>query len=82
MRQKQIDLKLPWFSPDLTTARVVEWLVKVGDQVEIDQDLLNLKIDGEDFVLPSPLDGIVLEILVEPEDLIEVDQVLATLELV
>jgi pyruvate/2-oxoglutarate dehydrogenase complex dihydrolipoamide acyltransferase (E2) component len=82
MRQKKIDVKFPWFSPEVTTARVIECLVKVGDRVEIDQDLLNLKIEGEDFILPSPLDGIVLEILVEPEDWVEVDQVLATLELV
>jgi pyruvate/2-oxoglutarate dehydrogenase complex dihydrolipoamide acyltransferase (E2) component len=74
---KQVDLKCPWLAAEETTAKVLRWLVVEGDQVEIDQDIMVMFLDSAEFVLPSPIDGRIKNILAEPGDLIEPDQVLA-----
>ena len=63
MRNKVIPLKVPWLSEDEVRVEVVSWLATAGDMVEIDQDLLELLVDGEQFILPSPVDGILLEVI-------------------
>jgi pyruvate/2-oxoglutarate dehydrogenase complex dihydrolipoamide acyltransferase (E2) component len=68
----------PLEEPDI---QVVEWLVAPGTLVEIDQDLVKLTVEGTDFVLPSPVDGVLTEILVEPQEVVATDQVLAIVDL-
>jgi pyruvate/2-oxoglutarate dehydrogenase complex dihydrolipoamide acyltransferase (E2) component len=74
---KQVDLKCQWLALEETTAKVLRWLVMEGDRVEIDQDIMAMFLNGAEFVLPSPVDGMIKSILAEPGDLIEPDQVLA-----
>ena len=81
MKSKFVEIKTPWISPDENVIEVHQWLVTEGDTIEIDQDILVLIVDGEEFNLPSPVDGKILEILVEPNDIITADQVLAIVEI-
>ena len=81
MKNKMIEIKTPWIAPEEPTIQVHQWLVAEGDAVEIDQDILALLVDGEAFILPSPVDGIVSQIMVETGDLIISDQVLAIVEI-
>ena len=78
---KQIDLKCPWLAAEEVTAKVIKWLVREGDWVEIDQDIMVMLLDNSEFLLPSPVDGVIKAILAEPGDPIEPDQVLAIIEL-
>ena len=80
MRNKVIPLKVPWLSENEVRVEVVSWLVAASDRVEIDQDLLELLVDGEQFILPSPLDGILLEVMVLPGDLLAPGEVVAEIE--
>lgn len=80
IRKRGIEIKMPLLGADEPVAEVVTWLVPVGTVVEIDQDLLELNLDGASFILPSPLDGILRTTLVEPGELVATDQVLAVIE--
>ena len=80
IRKRRIELKMPLLGPEESLIEVVEWLLPAGAAVEIDQDLLELTIDGTPFTFPSPLDGILISTDVEPGDAIETGQVLAVIE--
>lgn len=79
-RQPIIELKMPWLAPDVIKVTVSRWLVDVSHRVEIDQDIMELMVDGEFFLLPSPLDGIILSRAVSPGDYLAVGQVLAEVQ--
>jgi len=75
------ELKVPLLTGEESLFTVKKWLVAVGEQVEIDQDLVELNFNDESFVLPSPLDGKLITIEAETEETVEPGQVLATIEM-
>jgi pyruvate/2-oxoglutarate dehydrogenase complex dihydrolipoamide acyltransferase (E2) component len=68
MNSQYVEVKLPWFAPDDPSVEVVRWLVGKGQSIEIDQDILLLKVEGEEFILPAPVDGEISELCAEPGD--------------
>jgi pyruvate dehydrogenase E2 component (dihydrolipoamide acetyltransferase) len=80
-KPKTIELKVPLLTGDETLLTVGEWVVGVGDRVEIDQDLVKLTTENESFMLPSPIDGTLIAIEAESEDKVEPGQVLAIIEM-
>jgi pyruvate/2-oxoglutarate dehydrogenase complex dihydrolipoamide acyltransferase (E2) component len=81
VRKKAIEIKMPWMAPEDPAIEVAAWLVEAGAKIEIDQDLVRLWVDGEAFILPSPVDGILRELLVEPGETVGVGQAMAVVEL-
>ncbi|NLY74426.1 MAG: hypothetical protein GX075_03900 [Firmicutes bacterium] len=81
IKPRFVELKVPLLTGDETLMTVGEWLVTVGDPVEIDQDLVELIFDDETFRLPSPLDGVLVAIETETGLMVEPGQVLAILEM-
>ena len=79
-KSRRVELKMPWLDSEVATVVVSGWLAEEGQAVEIDQDLLELKVDGEIFLLPSPLDGVLVSREVEPGDYLEVGQILGMIE--
>jgi pyruvate/2-oxoglutarate dehydrogenase complex dihydrolipoamide acyltransferase (E2) component len=71
---------MPWMAPEDPVVEVDAWLVEPGAKIEIDQDLIRLWVDGEEFVLPSPVDGILRELRVDSGEIISSGQVLAVVE--
>ncbi len=55
---------------------VLEWRVAVGDQVAVDDPLVEISTDKVDADLPSPVAGTVAEILAEPDTTVAVGTVL------
>lgn len=78
---KQVNIKCPWLAAEEITARVVRWLVVKQERIEIDQDIMIMLLGDDEFVLPSPDDGRIKNILADPGDTIEPDQVLAIIEI-
>jgi dihydrolipoamide dehydrogenase len=69
--------------PDLgttTEVTVVEWLVKVGDPVEKDTPLVTLESDKASMDIPSPADGRVARIVVQPGAKVHAGMVILELE--
>ncbi|HSJ29303.1 MAG TPA: biotin/lipoyl-containing protein [Acidimicrobiia bacterium] len=58
-------MKLPDLGDSATAVVVVEWRVAVGDRVAADQTLLTVETDKVDTDVPSPVSGVVVELLVE-----------------
>ena len=58
---------------------VIELLVKVGDKVSIDQDILSVESMKMEMMVPSTASGVVKEIKVSAEEFIQEGQVLLVL---
>ena len=68
---------LPALGESVTEGTVTRWLKQVGDEVTADEGLLEISTDKVDTEIPSPVSGILEEILVNEDDTVEVGAVLA-----
>jgi len=72
-----IDVIMPKMGESITDGTILEWYKKVGDVIEKDETLLEIGTDKVDSEIPSPATGIISEILAEPNDVIDVGEVIA-----
>ena len=68
---------LPALGESVTEGTVTRWLKKVGDTVQADEGLLEISTDKVDTEIPSPISGVIEEILVQEDETVEVGAVLA-----
>ena len=68
---------LPALGESVTEGTVTRWLKKVGDTVEADEGLLEISTDKVDTEIPSPVGGVIEEILVQEDETVEVGAILA-----
>lgn len=73
-------VSLPELGENIDTAEVADILVKVGDQVEEDQPLLEVESDKASTEVPSTMAGKVAGVLVEKNDTVKVGQALVEIE--
>ena len=62
-----IDVVMPKMGESITEGTILEWYKKVGDSITQDET-------------PAPNEGIVIEILAQPNDVIDVGEVIARIE--
>jgi pyruvate dehydrogenase E2 component (dihydrolipoamide acetyltransferase) len=75
-----LDIKLTSFGASMEEAKLVQWLVSVGDKVTAGQAIAEVETDKALAELESPVDGIIESIEVENDtDGVEVGTVLARL---
>jgi 2-oxoisovalerate dehydrogenase E2 component (dihydrolipoyl transacylase) len=67
---------LPDAGEGLTEAEIVEWKVKPGDDVAVNQILVEIETAKSLVELPSPFAGTVTELLVEPGQTVDVGTVI------
>ena len=72
-----IDVITPAAGESVTEGTILEWRVKVGDFIKLDDTIVEISTDKVDVELPSPASGTVSEILVEEGDTVTVGQVIA-----
>ncbi len=75
--QQTIDVVTPAAGESVTEGTILEWHVKVGDQIKLDETIVEISTDKVDVELPSPASGTVTELLVEEGDTVTVGQVIA-----
>lgn len=68
---------LPALGESVTEGTVTRWLKKVGDSVAIDEPLVEVSTDKVDTEIPSPVAGVIEQILVQEDQTVEVGAVLA-----
>ncbi|PKH39536.1 2-oxoglutarate dehydrogenase E2 component [Nocardioides alpinus] len=68
---------LPALGESVTEGTVTRWLKKVGDEVAVDEPLLEVSTDKVDTEIPSPVAGTLLEIKAEEDETVEVGAELA-----
>ena len=70
---------LPALGESVTEGTVTRWLKQPGDQVAVDEPLLEVSTDKVDTEIPSPVAGTLLEIMVAQDETVEVGAELATI---
>src|SRR4030081_1545088 len=75
--QQTVDVVTPAAGESVTEGTILEWHVKVGDPIKLDDTIVEISTDKVDVELPSPASGAVSEILVEEGDTVTVGQVIA-----
>jgi 2-oxoglutarate dehydrogenase E2 component (dihydrolipoamide succinyltransferase) len=71
------EVNLPELGESVTEGTVTRWLKQVGDDVAVDEPLLEVSTDKVDTEIPSPIAGTLLEIKANEDDTVEVGAVLA-----
>jgi pyruvate dehydrogenase E2 component (dihydrolipoamide acetyltransferase) len=77
-----MEVRLPALAENVSSGVVVKLLVSEGDQVEMDQEILELETEKAVAVVPAPEAGKVVKIHVKEGDEIKVGQVILTLSTV
>ncbi len=75
--QQTVDVVTPAAGESVTEGTVLEWHVKVGDPIKLDDTIVEISTDKVDLELPSPATGTVSEILIEEGETVTVGQVIA-----
>src|SRR6476661_7139616 len=68
---------MPALGESVTEGTVTRWLKNVGDTVEVDEPLLEVSTDKVDTEIPSPVAGVLQEILAQEDDTVPVGADLA-----
>ena len=70
---------MPKMGESITEGTVLVWSKKVGDQVALDETLVEIGTDKVDSEIPSPAEGIVLKILVPENETVDVGTPIAVI---
>jgi pyruvate/2-oxoglutarate dehydrogenase complex dihydrolipoamide acyltransferase (E2) component len=75
-----MDVTMPQMGESVIEGTVTKWLVKEGDQVALDQPLLEISTDKVDTELPSPTAGVITKIVAAEGETLPVGALLAVIE--
>jgi pyruvate dehydrogenase E2 component (dihydrolipoamide acetyltransferase) len=71
------EVTLPALGESVTEGTVTRWLKNVGDTVAVDEPLVEVSTDKVDTEIPSPVAGVLQQILVAEDETVAVGAVLA-----
>jgi len=74
------ELKLPKMGESIAEATITKWLKDVGDNVEIDESLVEIATDKVDSDVPSEYKGKLIKKNFEVNDVVKVGEVIAEIE--
>ena len=74
------DIKVPVLGESVVEATISRWIKKVGDQVNVDQPIVELETDKVTLEVPSPIDGTLVDIIEKEGSTVGVDALLAVVE--
>jgi 2-oxoglutarate dehydrogenase E2 component (dihydrolipoamide succinyltransferase) len=81
MIMAKFELKLPKMGESVAEATLTSWLKEVGDTIEEDEAVLEIATDKVDSEVPSEVTGVLVEKLFEVDDVIQVGQTIAVIEI-
>lgn len=74
------DIKLPQLGESIAEGTIGQWLVEIGGTVAEDQPLVQVTTDKADIDIPSPVSGVLAEILVGEGVTVDVGTVIARID--
>jgi 2-oxoglutarate dehydrogenase E2 component (dihydrolipoamide succinyltransferase) len=77
----KFELKLPKMGESVAEATITSWLKEVGDTIEADEAVLEIATDKVDSEVPSEVDGVLIEKLFNVDDVVQVGQTIAVIEI-
>ncbi len=76
---EEVEVVMPKMGESITEGTVIAWYKDIGDEIEVDETLLEIGTDKVDTEVPSPTAGVLKEKLVEEGETVEVGTVIALL---
>src|SRR4051794_21459175 len=73
-------VQMPALGESVTEGTVTRWLKQVGEHVDVDEPLLEVSTDKVDTEIPSPVAGVLQEILVSEDETVAVGTALAVID--
>ena len=73
----QVEIRLPKMGESVTEATITNWLKNVGDNVDMDEPLVEVATDKVDNELPSEAKGTLVQIFFEKDQVAQVGDVIA-----
>jgi 2-oxoglutarate dehydrogenase E2 component (dihydrolipoamide succinyltransferase) len=71
-----VDVTMPQMGVSVAEGTIVAWRIGIGDPIEAEQTIVEISTDKIDSEVPAPVTGVLAEILVEPDQTVEVGTVL------
>ena len=75
-----VDIIMPKMGESITEGTIIEWRKKVGDPIKMDEIILEIGTDKVDSEIPSSTEGVLVEIIGQPNDVMEVGAVIGRVE--
>ena len=76
----RVELVMPKMGESIMEATILKWRKKAGDRIELDEPVLDIATDKVDSEVPSPVAGILVEILFQENDVVPINKVIAVIE--
>ena len=76
----RFELKLPKMGESVAEATITSWLKEVGDPIEMDEAIVEIATDKVDSEVPSEVEGTLVEILFEKDEVVAVGATIAIIE--
>ncbi|HRO09813.1 MAG TPA: dihydrolipoamide acetyltransferase family protein [Saprospiraceae bacterium] len=73
----RVELVMPKMGESIIEATILKWVKQVGEKVSVDDTILEVATDKVDSEIPSPVEGVITEILFPEESVVEVGKVIA-----
>ena len=73
----KVELVMPKLGESIMEATILGWKKNVGDRVEQDETILEIATDKVDSEVPSPVSGVIAEILFKENDVVKIGAVIA-----
>ena len=77
----RFELKLPKMGESVAEATITSWLKEVGDTIELDEAVVEIATDKVDSEVPSEVEGTLIEVLFEKDDVVAVGATIAVIEI-
>jgi len=77
----EIELIMPKMGESVAEATITKWLKSEGESVEAEEAVIEIATDKVDSEIPSPEDGVIKKILFNEEDVVQVGQAIAIIEI-
>jgi 2-oxoglutarate dehydrogenase E2 component (dihydrolipoamide succinyltransferase) len=71
---------MPKMGESIMEATILKWRKKIGESVELDEPILDIATDKVDSEIPSPVAGVLVEILFQENDVVAINKAIAILE--
>ncbi|MGC6470935.1 MAG: dihydrolipoamide acetyltransferase family protein [Flavobacteriales bacterium] len=76
----RVDLIMPKMGESVAEATIISWHKEVGENIELDETVIEIATDKVDSEVPSSLEGVLVEKLYEVDDIVKVGQPFAVIE--
>lgn len=74
------DLIMPRMGESITEATILRWLLQEGDEVDLDQPILEIATDKVDSEIPSPVKGKISRVLFKENEVVPVGATIARIQ--